>query len=118
MQIAVDFDGVIHDNRPAAIPAGRRMGPPIPGALDAIRALVSGGHTVTIFTARAKGPTEVQAVAQWLSFFGFPPNLAITNRKLSQFQVFIDDRAVHFTDWPETLAKVKEVPWLGTKALE
>lgn len=99
MRIAIDFDGVIHDHLHP--PPGKRMGPPIQGALEAVRALRDAGHDLTIFTARA----DDIHVRAWLNYFGFPP-LPITNVK-GDFDLLIDDRAMHFDgDWAAALQAI------------
>ncbi|WP_416976671.1 hypothetical protein [Streptomyces sp. T028] len=109
MAIAVDFDGVIH-----AYTKGWHDGtiydPPLPGALDGLRALME-HDAVFIFTTR-----DVQQVAKWLLSKGFPIRLGhdgpfwnergrllVTNRKLAA-TAYLDDRAVRFVDWDQALA--------------
>lgn len=97
MLIALDFDGVLHDA--TNIPTGKRMGPPMPGALDAVRALVARGHALVVHTTRG----DIGAhVTNWLRYFEFPA-MPVTNIKPNA-DVFIDDRAIRFTDWPSALA--------------
>lgn len=92
MRIALDFDGVIHDHKHP--PQGKKMGPPMPGALEGVKALLGAGHDLTIFTARA-GDVNVKA---WLRYFGFP-ELPITNIK-GDWDLMVDDNAVRFDHWP------------------
>jgi len=85
--IAIDFDGVIHTYK------GWRKGfldVPIPGILEFIKMLQERGAEVVVFTTR-----EVADVQNWLELYDFPV-LRITNEKLKEFSVFIDDRAVVF----------------------
>lgn len=92
--IAVDFDRTIHDiDHPVA---GRRMGPPLDGAVEGMKALVAKGHTLVIFTARPD-PTHVEA---WMRFYEIPFS-RVTNIKSADFDVFLDDKAVRFTSWAE-----------------
>lgn len=109
MTISCDFDGVIH-----AYSRGWHDGtiydPPLPGALDGLRALMD-QDAVFIHTTRDPAP-----VAEWLSRRGFicrtehdgpfwdmRGQLLITNRKLPA-AVYIDDHAFHFESWTQTLA--------------
>ena len=97
MKIALDFDGVLHDA--AHPPTGKKMGPPIVGAVDAVKLLRARGHDVVVFTYRGSSPGHVQ---EWLKYFGFP-QLVVTDVK-QDFDLLIDDRAVRFIDWPLTLS--------------
>ena len=90
--LAIDFDGVLCDNN--NIKPGFRMGEPMPGAIEAMRRLKAGGDTVVIFTARDR----FQPVRDWLDHFGIPYD-DVTNIKRPEFDVIVDDRAVHFTNW-------------------
>jgi hypothetical protein len=95
--IALDFDGVVHDyTKP---PPGKKMGPPVSGARDAVVFLRDRGHELVIFTARGSAPEHVR---KWLRYFDFP-EVRVTNVK-EDFDLLIDDRAVRFIDWPLTLA--------------
>lgn len=95
MKIAVDFDGVIHNDR--AVPKGKRMGLPHTGALETILKWQEEGNEVFVLTSRATGEKQTQAVYDWLEFFNFPP-LRVTNIKETA-DMYLDDRAVKFTSW-------------------
>lgn len=113
--IAVDFDGVIH-RYSHGWQDGTIYDDPMPGALDALQALLA-ERPVAVFTAR-----EVTSVAAWLQEkFGLPVwadvhstlgfwtdrgTLLVTNRKIAAV-AYIDDRAIHFTTWDQTLAEVR-----------
>ena len=100
MLVALDFDGVLHD--PERVAPGQRMGVPVDGALESVRALVAAGHTLIVHTARENRGDHV---TKWLNYFGFPA-LPVTQVKPNA-DVFVDDRAVRFTDWPSTLAALE-----------
>lgn len=114
MTIAVDFDGVIHAySRGWA--DGTIYDPPVPGALDGLRALMD-RDAVFVFTSRS-----TEQVADWLfergefnitweppgesicEFWNDRERLLVTNRKLPATH-YLDDRAVRFTDWAQALA--------------
>lgn len=96
MRICLDFDGVLHD---AAHPIPhRQMGPPIEGALDAVR-ILRRHHTLVVCTARPR----VEHVCDWLNYYGFGfARSDVTNTK-PQADIYLDDKGVHFEDWLTTL---------------
>lgn len=112
MTIALDFDGVIH-RYSRGWQDGTIYDGPMDGAIEGVRSVME-LDAVFIFTAR---PPE--QVARWLSGYGFTvvadtgpaPGrhfwnergvLLVTNRKLPA-RVYLDDRAVVFTSWPQAL---------------
>ncbi|WP_445524773.1 hypothetical protein [Streptomyces cyslabdanicus] len=109
MTLAVDFDGVIHTySRGWA--DGTIYDPPLPGALNGLRALMQ--HDA-VFIHTTRDPAQV---AEWLTTRGFICRtehdgpfwnvrgvLLVTNRKLAATS-YLDDRAVKFTDWNQALA--------------
>jgi len=97
--IAVDFDGTVHDwEHPKP---GRRMGPPMPGAQEALRSFKEAGHTIVIFTVRGGEPKHVR---EWMDYYAIPYD-SVTNVKIPA-DFYIDDRAIHFTNWKEALLRV------------
>jgi hypothetical protein len=103
--IAVDFDGVLHD--PDSRLPGYRMGQPVEGAVDAMRRLRDEDHTLIIHTVRDNWDLHV---TKWLSYFRVPYH-DVTNVKPNA-DVFIDDKAIRFTDWHSTLAQIS-ASWTG-----
>jgi hypothetical protein len=114
--IAVDFDGVIH-----AYSKGWHDGTiydePVPGAVVALTKLMD-DYAVYVHTTR-----NAVEVAAWLvkwtgldvrvdyildgpTFWSEQDKLLVSNRKLPAV-AYIDDRAIHFTDWTEALAEVR-----------
>lgn len=113
--IAVDFDGVLH-----AYSKGWHDGTiydqPLPGAFEALRQLMR-EYAVFVHTTRNAGE-----VALWLAkhggftcvhdrrdanaFWNDQTRLLVTDRKLPAI-AYIDDRAIHFTSWDQTLAEVR-----------
>jgi hypothetical protein len=104
--IAIDFDGVIHqwsgDYGPPA-------GPPVQGAIKALKALVAQGKRVVIFSARlcchdqdaAKIPTQYAEVEAWLLNAGALKDIhyhSITGCK-PVASLYIDDNALRFVSW-------------------
>lgn len=116
--VAIDYDGVVH-----AYSKGWHDGTcydePVPGALDAITALMR-VRPVAVMTARPLGP-----VAEWLNvhlpdvplmvdgacaieYWPHLDSVLVTNRKIVA-RHYIDDRAIRFDPdfgWDEVMAKV------------
>lgn len=101
-KIAIDFNGTIEDS--ANVPKGKKFGPPLPGAEDALESLIQEGHEVIIFTEMAKTDSGRKAVADWLEYFDIPYS-EITAVKPNA-EIFIDDRALHFTSWQSTIKQL------------
>lgn len=95
MILAVDFDGVLHDENPDP---GRKLGRPLPGAVETMCDWLEAGHTLIIFSVWGFGSGE-RAIEAWCSYFNVPFH-EITNVKPNA-DLFIDDRAVRFESWPQ-----------------
>ncbi len=97
--IMVDLDGVIcteemfHD---------RPLAKPLPGACEALRKLRAAGHTVVIYTARGWG--EYRVTKHWLDTHEFEYDGLHMGKPVAD--IWIDDRAVRFASWAETLKQI------------
>ncbi len=100
MILAIDFDGTIHDNL-NPVP-GRKMGPPIFGAKEALEYYHAQGWVIHVYTIWE--PQSHGAIMDWMDYYGIPFDM-VTNRK-QEAHVYIDNRAVRFTDWQETTDNV------------
>ena len=112
-QIAIDFDGVIHKCSKGYYD-GTIYDEPVEGSLEAVREL-SKKYMVVVYTAKAKpdrplidGKTGVELVWEWLRKHGFSNYVVeVTSEKPRAF-CYIDDRAVRFENWLDTLKFLKE----------
>lgn len=119
--VAVDFDGVLHSYE-RGWADGSIYGDWKPGAVTALSQLMH-RHAVFIHTTR-----PARQVARWIEqksgyafecttrvprtgwlrrpgFWNEQGTLLITNRKLAAI-AYIDDRAVRFEDWPQSLRAI------------
>ena len=106
--LAIDFDGVIH-NMDKGFYDGTCYGNPFPGALEAVREL-SKKYTIIIFTAKAKpdrplvnGKTGVELVREWLDKHGILDYVADITAEKPRAILYIDDNGYRHTDWESTL---------------
>ena len=112
-QIAVDFDGVIH-TFDKGWHDGTCYGEPIEGAIDAIKEL-SKTYKVIIYSAKVKddrplvdGKTGLQLVRDWIHKHGLTSYVADITSDKPRAEFYIDDKAVHFTNWSDVLKEVKK----------
>ena len=108
MVIAIDFDGTLHDiDNPVP---GRKMGPPMPGAVEAVKRLAQ-HHDIVIFTVRGDQPY----IHDWLAYWGFPKPAAITNVKNGAFHWIIDDRGIRYhggrNSWEDIADEFEDGVW-------
>lgn len=99
VKLAVDFDGVIHDDKNPK--PGRRMGPPIPNSQPSMRKLKEIGYTLIVFCRWADSEKNIKTIADWLAYFDIPYD-EITNIKPDAV-AYIDDKAIKFTTWEEVM---------------
>ncbi len=102
MILAIDFDGVIHDFKNPV--KGRRMGPPIAGAPEALQKFARKGHRVIIFCVWAHG-SGLKVISDWCDYYKVSRH-DITNIK-PQADYYIDDKAIRFTTWQEVIPLLK-----------
>jgi 5'(3')-deoxyribonucleotidase len=105
LTLAIDFDGVLHDK--AHPLEGKKMGAPMPGAQAAMDELYQAKHKIIIFTTMATTPGGKQAVEDWLDWYDFDYH-EVTAIKPNA-DLFLDDRAVRFTDWTSAILELKSM---------
>lgn len=108
LNIAVDFDGVIHDFS-EGYRDGTCYGDPLPGSLDAIKSLAA-KYNVIVFTAKAKpnrplvnGKTGTQLVEEWLIKHGIREYVKEVTSEKPRACLYIDDKAYRFSNWKDTM---------------
>ena len=116
--IAVDFDGGRyryskgwHD--------GTAYDNPMPGALSALGLLLNQGYSVYVFTTRDLGQVAewfaehakgylVERVPEDALFWEKTGVIGLSNRKIVAY-VWIDDRALRFESWQQTLKDLERL---------
>lgn len=107
MIIAIDFDDTLMDRN--NVLDGYKMGQPVHGAITATQKLVEAGNQIVVFTARrVTDPRVYKAVEDWLNHFRIPHH-GITNIKRPEFELMIDNRALRFDNWPQTLGDIQKL---------
>lgn len=104
--VCIDFDGTLAQYKgwTGVLPTE----PPMPGAVEAVMALIAQGYQVVVFSTRAQYVEGEAAIASWLQFYNFPP-MRITDKKIPAI-AYVDDRAVEFAgDWNYVANKIKEL---------
>lgn len=97
--IMVDLDGVICTEERTF---ERPLAEPIAGAREALQQLRDAGHTVVIYTAR--NWPEYRVTKKWLDDHGFAYDGLHMGKPVAD--LWIDDRAIPFTNWTDALARV------------
>lgn len=112
MTICVDIDGVIAANwRLAQFVPGGGSDPysgcgVIPGALSALKLLKKDGWAIHLYTGRHI--LHAQVTAEWLERHNIPHDLVVYGKPPAR--LYIDDRAVRFTNWSDMLEVVENLP--------
>lgn len=99
MTIMVDLDGVICTEERVF---ERPLAEPMAGAREALAALRAAGHTIVVYTAR--GWAEYRVTKQWLDDHGMAYDAIHMGKPIAH--LWIDDRALRFRNWNETLAEL------------
>lgn len=96
MKIVIDFDGTLckREGIPTSEADWENL-EPMEGAVESVKLLQSLGHEVLVLTSNPQ-PNNVHS---WLEKYKFP-HMKITNIK-EPAQVYIDDRAIRFTNWQD-----------------
>ena len=112
--IAIDFDGVIH-NFDKGWHDGTCYGEPLPRSLEAIKTL-SAKYNIIIFTAKAKknrplvnGKTGTQLVQEWLEKYDVMQYINEITSEKPRAQIYIDDNGYRFNNWDQTLKDIEEI---------
>jgi phosphoheptose isomerase len=113
VNIAIDFDGVIHKCSKGYYD-GTVYDDPIPGSYEALQEL-SKSNTVIIHTCKARkdrglvnGKTGIELVWEWLDKHDLSQFVSKVTADKPRALVYIDDKAVAFKDWDSALSTIRE----------
>jgi hypothetical protein len=111
--ISIDFDGVIHDHH--GVGDGTITGDILPGAKEALQTL-SKRYRIVIFTAKAKpdrplvnGQNGIELVWEWLKKHDVAQYVDSITSEKPRAVCYIDDKAIRFESWEQTLADVNSL---------
>lgn len=97
--IMVDLDGVLCTEE---MFFDRPLAEPIAGAKEALQQLRAAGHVIVVYTGRGWG--EFRVTKKWLDDHGFVYDGLHMGKPIAD--VWIDDRAVRFTNWKDALSQI------------
>lgn len=113
--IAIDFDGVIHDNN-KGYHDGTIYGDPIPGAIQSIRQLSDMGFIIKVFTCKCHpdrplvdNKTGTDLVTEWLEEHTLLECVEEVVWGKPHAAVYIDDKGYRFENWQNTLKFVEAI---------
>jgi hypothetical protein len=100
MILAIDFDGVIHNN------PTKGMGNPIEGAKESLHKLYW-DNRIIIHSVRATTEDGKRMIESWMNEKEIPYH-EVTSTK-PQADVYLDDKAIRFTRWDESMISIQNV---------
>lgn len=103
MRIAVDFDNVLYDYD-GKWRGGTLTLSPVPGAVEAMQELAANHHTLIVFSTRGWLKAHRLRMSEWLDEHGIP--YSEIARTKPNADIYIDDKAFHFRNWPDTLREL------------
>lgn len=80
------------------------MGPPLPGAKEALEGFIYDGDSVLIHTVMAATTGGIKTVADWMQYYKIPYSSIVYTKPNAD--VFIDDKAIHHISWGNTLLEL------------
>lgn len=106
--LAIDFDGVIHKNSKGFYD-GTVYDEPIEGSYDALK-ILSRYYNLIIFSAKARhdrplinNKTGIELIWEWLDKYNMKQFISDVVSEKPRALYYIDDKAIHFTNWNNIL---------------
>jgi hypothetical protein len=110
--IAIDFDGVIHDDN-LGFHDGTVYGNPINGVDEAL-AQLSSKYTIILYTCKANpnrplvnNKTGIELIWEWLELHNLQQYITDIMWGKPNAVIYIDDKGFRFNNWEETLTFIK-----------
>ena len=94
MQIIIDIDGTICTEERTY---SRSLAKPLKDAISSLNSLYDNVHTIIFYTARTW--MEFEMTTDWLKRNGFKYHQLVMGKPIGD--IWIDDRALPFTNWNE-----------------
>ena len=114
INLGIDFDGVIHRCSKGYYD-GTIYDEPVEGSHEALQRLAK-DYTIIINTCKAKpdrglvnGKTGTQLVWEWLEKYDMAKFVSKVTSEKPRAKVYIDDKGVRFTSWPEALKSMENL---------
>ena len=109
MIISIDFDRTIADTDNP--PKGHKIGPPFPGAKEAINTFVEAGHKIIIHSCRANdGPRSIKVMADYLEYFKVPYHYIWDQIGKPVCDWYIDEKGIEFkNNWDAISRRILDV---------
>ena len=101
MQIIIDIDGTVCTEERTY---SRSLAKPLPGAIESVNKLYEEGNTIVFFSARTW--MEFEMTTDWLQKHGFKYHQLVLGKPIGD--VWIDDRALSFSNWESIMEKIKK----------
>ena len=112
VNLAIDFDGVIHKNS-RGFYDGTIYDVPIEGSREALE-LLSKKYNIVLCTCKAKpdrglvnGKTGIEMVWAWLEKYDMSQFVTKVTAEKPRAVAYIDDKGIRFNDWSECLGNLK-----------
>lgn len=101
MQIIIDLDGTICTEEKTF---SRSLAKPLPKAVETINALFKEGHIIIIYSSRTW--IEFEMTTDWLKRNKIKYHQLVLGKPVGD--LWIDDRAIKFTNWEKVKGQIKK----------
>lgn len=106
--LAIDYDRTIVDTD--NIPEGKKLGDPLPDAVESIRILHEAGHKIIIHSCRSSdGPRADKVMTDYLDAYGIPYDEVWNKVGKPKADCYLDDLGLRFTSWSKAMEDIREL---------
>lgn len=114
INIAIDFDGVLHKNSNGFYD-GTIYDDPVEGSYEALKE-ISKNYTIIVFSAKARsdrglvnGKTGIELIWQWLEKHNMKKFVSKVTSEKPRAVCYIDDKAIKFNNWKNAILEIKSL---------